>query len=234
MKGMGSVKSAACLVLMVLFFTDANAQVRNTMWLKTTIKHNAITDNWHIEHELHHRRQNHVGQPYPWNDHLLDAYRGWINHHQPHSDWMFSVSPLAFFQHHRFVSNNVKPYELIQPEWRFSLAAQHQIRNSSNIKPYYRPALELRYFSSTNQYVLRPRLRLGVKYELNQQFKINTFGEGLIHVKSNNIKGNQLRWQANMIWQANKNVQLEFGYLRIWEVNSIKSNNAILSIGYAI
>lgn len=232
---MRGFKSPALWLAWILIIPSVKAQDYHNAWFRTTLSY-PVTQKIRVDGEIQHRRQSGFGNRDCLDTDLMYTLRSWI-HYQHNESVRFSLSPFAYFSHHRIIQEPGDAEADPVREYRISAALdlQHEIFRKFHITN--RSAVEYRMLSNVGSPVTRVRNRLGVRYDLTpkikaalyEEFFFNVSGTTLYYFFDHNRKAVQVEYAFL------PRVKLEAGYVYIrrlppGNVKKIRENNLFLNL----
>ncbi len=176
---MNLLKALLILVLTVLFSgKDTYGQYQN-IWFRGTLS-KPLNSKIKTDVELQHRRQSGYGNRDVLDQNLMYTFRSWV-HYRLNHDVRFSVSPFAYFYHYKIIQKQADEHAKPTREIRFSAAVDLQHKLFNKVFLLDRTAVEYRTFSESQKKVTRLRAKIGIRYDLNEKFKIALFDEHFLN-----------------------------------------------------
>lgn len=191
------------------------AQYQHNTWFRGTVNV-PLSSKLTLDTELQHRRQSALNTSNFLGENLMHSYRNWLHYqHQPFL--RFSLSPFAYFNHYKILQSEDDRLGTPNHEVRFSAAFEIQLPLARNFYIIDRSAVEYRILSNASSDITRFRNRLGVKYDLNDQFHLtlsnefilNTSGVPLTHFFDQNRIG------LNVEYQVFNKLKFDLGYIHL-------------------
>ncbi len=214
-------------------------QPHQNAWMRTTLSYDAGSK-IKIDGEFQHRRQSGFESNDCLDKELMYTLRSWV--HYQHNEWVkFSVSPFAYFSHHRIIQQETDLSSDPVREMRISAAVdlQHGI-----FKKFFltdRNAMEYRIFQGSANNITRMRNRLGVRYDFAPTLKAGIYEELFV-----NLSGTTTYYffdhKRNVVfldYTPVRGLRVETGYaytirLPPGNLKKIKENNFYLNLTFLL
>jgi hypothetical protein len=209
------------IYIYIFLFLSHFAQAQNAshlnFWTKGVISL-PIKEKIKIETELLYRRQNDytLQSTNFFQEKLLSGLAFW-GYYQHTKNMVFSASPFAYYCQNSLILREEDKQKVQVKEIRFSAAVELKSEVSKKLFLIDRTCLEYRDFQNTNPKIVRVRNRLGLRYELNNQWNVVAFDEILLNLKGASpahiFDHNRVGLFLNV--KPFQNMRIETGYIYI-------------------
>lgn len=208
-------------------------------WARTTLSY-SVSPKIKIDGEFQHRRQSGFGNKDCLEDDLMYTLRSWI-HYQHNESVKFSVSPVAYFSHHRIIQQESDVLADPVREIRFSAAAdlQHELFRKFFVTA--RNAAEYRIFRNNTPDITRMRNRLGVRYDFMPGLKAGFYGELFVNLSGSATYYffDHKRKAFTLEYSLTPWIKVETGYIHIirlppGNLAKIRENNLFLNLTFLL
>lgn len=214
-------------------------QPHQNAWMRATLSYDAGSK-IKIDGEFQHRRQSGFENKDCLNEELMYTLRSWV-HYQHNESVKFSVSPLAYFSHHRIIQQEADLSSDPVREMRISAAVdlQHEIFTKFFLTD--RNAMEYRIFQGSANNITRMRNRLGIRYDFMPRLKAGIYKEFFV-----NLSGTSTYYffdhKRNVVfldYTLMPGLKVETGYAYILRLppgnlKKIKENNLYLNLTFQL
>lgn len=227
------------LLISACFFTAPSfAQTHNNFWFRTTLEIPA-TAKLKADVEYQHRRQNDFGAHNPMEKTLLQSVRTWLIY-KAGKDVTLSVSPFAYFSHHRIIQKETDAPADATHETRFSAAVEFQQQLARNFLISNRTAVEYRAFTSADD-VTRWRDKIWLRYDFKEDFNMSVGDEILLNSSGTDHQHifDHNRLFVNSCWNITPTFKIDWGYIYISRlaksnVEVLQENNLYVNLTYIL
>ncbi|PWJ58682.1 uncharacterized protein DUF2490 [Dyadobacter jejuensis] len=229
---------AIVLTNLLLFSTSLLAQsTRRNSWFRLTVNHR-IGQNFSLDNEFQHRRQNNFDDKNYLSKALLVSYRSWV-HYKPKKDVQVSLSPFAIMHQNPVYEQPIDTLKDMGREIRFAGMAQVQRSLFDMLYVYGKGGMEYRSFKHKKA-KLRMRQRIGLTYSW-QICQLNVYEELMLHVAG--VEPTQLldqnRLGASISLKPNQPWALELGYIHTDKLSTSSNTlgtekNLFLNVSYQL
>ncbi len=213
----------------------ANAQHYHNAWFRTTLSY-PVNKKISVDGEFQHRRQSGFDNKDCLDEALMYTLRSWV-HYRHNESVRFSLSPVAYFSHHRIIQEASDAESSPIKEYRASAAVDLQHKIFGKLFITDRNAVEYRMLGNTDVPVTRMRGRLGLRYDLLPTFKIAAYTERFFNVAGTTTYYffDHKRNAFTLEYGFSPAIRLETGYIHIVRLppgNQIKlrENNLFLNL----
>ncbi len=214
-------------------------QHHQNAWMRATLSY-PVSPKLKIDGEFQHRRQSGFESKDCLDEELMYTLRSWV-HYQHNESVKFSVSPAAYFSHHRIIQQKADLSSDPVKEMRFSAAVdlQHEVFRKFFLTD--RNAIEYRVFQGSASNITRTRNRFGIRYDFMPWLKAGIYEEFFV-----NLSGTTTYYffdhKRNVVfldYTPMPGLRIETGYAYIvrlppGNLKKIKENNLFLNLTFQL
>ena len=233
------VQNSIIIVLLLLVEQTVWSQEHENFWFRTTLSI-PVTKKFKTDFELQHRRQNNLESSNPFDKNLMYTFRTWV-YYKKSKEVLFALSPFAYFSNYKIIQKPTNAFAKPIGEYRFTASVELQNQLVKKVFLVNRTAFEYRAFEGSIENTTRLRNKLGLKYELTEKYSTLIGDEILINTSGTDSANlfDQNRLFANISYQPQPSVKIDFGYLyisRLLKNNTdlIEDNNFYLHFTYTL
>lgn len=130
--------------------------------------------------ELQHRRQNGLGNHFPFDRKLTYSARVWF-HYRLREHVQVSVSPIACFYSYKLIQSIADEAVPASVEYRTSAATELRYPIVKRLRLIARPAVEYRMLEHAGN-IVRGRARGQLRYDVHSKISIGAYDEVLLNI----------------------------------------------------